>query len=350
MRIDKKELAEKLSKLKIACEKKSTVEAMQGILFKNNTLTAYNYDIGITTSVNTDTDECFIVPLKAIELIQRLPSGWVDITAAENNSIIIKTATTRNAQSSYNPQDFPELPQFTEGDEFVINGEELGEILGSVIFAAAVKDELRPALSGIYFDSKGDGKLNVVGSDGVVLAWGQVDYGGKVDVVVPRQAVQNLLSIGCTGDIKIKYNLRQILFETGDYSMISRTISTGYLPYKQAVPKIDQGITLTRRELIESLERCIVSTAEKKSKVILSIAGKELDVSTNTEQGEYNEKIDLEETISQEVRIGFNTRFLIDVLKFVESDVITINIKNGKTPATICDGNLIGMIMPVIIK
>ena len=115
MRIEKSELAGKLSKVKSIVPKKSTVEALQGVLVKDRKLIANNFEVTAKLDLDCEGDDTFIIPAKAFDLISNLPDGEVDIQGTESQ-VIIKAEKIRNKYATVSPKLFSLQAEMGEGD------------------------------------------------------------------------------------------------------------------------------------------------------------------------------------------------------------------------------------------
>ena len=96
MKVQKTELAAKLNKIKGVVPKKTTMPVLQGILVKEGYLTANNMEMTVKAKLEGIEDECFIIPERAFDLINNLPDGEVEISVADQNTILIKADKIKN--------------------------------------------------------------------------------------------------------------------------------------------------------------------------------------------------------------------------------------------------------------
>lgn len=123
MKIQKKELAAKLNKIKGAVPKKTTVAALQGILVKEGYLTASNTKMTVRAKIGGMGSECFIIPDRAFDLISNLPDGEVDISVTAENAITIKADKIKNTYRTLEPWKFPLEAAIEEESELVIKAD-----------------------------------------------------------------------------------------------------------------------------------------------------------------------------------------------------------------------------------
>lgn len=150
MKIEKQELASKLNKLKRILPSRPTIECLKGILLKNNSIFVNNLEMAMMTPLDIDTEEEFILPQKAIEMIESLPAGQIEITCDKNYSITIKTDNIKNRFQSFNPDEYPDtsLNIDTGEEKTIVPGEVLQEAMNSIIYAVSTNDR-KPAITGM---------------------------------------------------------------------------------------------------------------------------------------------------------------------------------------------------------
>ena len=112
MKFQKAELAQKINKIKSVVPKKTAMPVLQGILVKDGYLIANNMEMSVKTKIEAMSTECFVIPMRAFDLISNLPDGEVEISA-DGLNITIKAAKIKNTYQTMDPADFPEAPDPT---------------------------------------------------------------------------------------------------------------------------------------------------------------------------------------------------------------------------------------------
>lgn len=349
MKIQKSEIAAKLSALKSIALSKGTTQTIQGVLFKDNKLTAYNLSIGMTATLSTETNESFMIPPKAIEMIERLPDGELEITGTDK-MISLKAAGVKGKYVTTSVADFPEIPMVDGNLQSVtLNGDELQSKLSAVI--PAVPDtSTRPVMMGVLLDADGK-KLNIVACDGVRLMHAIMDYSGEFNVVVPKAAMQKLLSIGLSGDIEITYTANKALFKTDDFTMFTRLLEGDFLDYNAATPSNKIITEVDRKTIVNSLSRAVLCIDDKALLPIeANFMESEVSLKMHSPLLEYAETLSLEQPVSELVRIGVDTRRFLEVLKAFDDDNVQISLGGSCSPMVLTGDGLSAMLMPVKLK
>ena len=156
MKIIQQELMEKLAAVKSAVPARPSIPALNGVLVKDNTLTAYNLDYGITTTMSCNAEESFILPMAGIQMIESLPSGEMELKLNTGSQLLeIRCGKIVHQVCCQPPNDFPELPEVTGGKKYTIDADKLTGAIDTVIYAVST-DISRPIQNGVLFDASGD--------------------------------------------------------------------------------------------------------------------------------------------------------------------------------------------------
>lgn len=230
MKIQKTELAAKLNKIKGVVPKKTTNPALQGILVKEGYLTANNLEMTVKAKIEGIEDECFIIPERAFDLINNLPDGDVDISVTAKNTITIKADKIKNKYKTMDPEQFPDSVTQKADNLLAIKAETLLESIKRVSYAVPVMGN-NAVMSSMCLQAV-DGQLNFVGLDGRVLAWDKVDYDGEFELLIPKNTVDKLKSLGLDGDVQITYNKTGAVFITEEFEVYTRLVEGKYFKYR----------------------------------------------------------------------------------------------------------------------
>lgn len=348
MIIEKNEIATKLRKLK-GILTGGRMQESAGILVKGNSLYASNIEIGMKAALSIEnSDEEFVIPKKAIELIENLPPQMVEITS-EDNHISIKCGSIKNKYQTTSAGLYPKMESISESDNhFTIQSGEFQDALNSALYAVS-ENITKETLKGILLEAS-DGTLNVVGCDGVRIAWSRIDYDGDFKVIVPKATIQKMLSIGISGNMSFAWDKNSITFRSKEYEVVSRIINGEYFDYKKMFVQYPNETVIDRRKVSECFKRAIICGEDKnasKSPIKCSFNDDKLCVTLHQSLSEYEEIIPLEVPIAQPLDIAFNGRYILDALNSFISDNLSVRMGESTQPIIIDDGKQSACVLPV---
>lgn len=346
MRVQKAELAQKINKIKSVVPKKTALPALQGILIKDGYLIANNTELSIKVKLDSAGEESFIIPLRAFDLINNLPDGEIEIIP-KGNVIIIKTNKIKNQYQSMGAEMFSAMDVKNDGTEFVIESERLLEAIKKVLYAISTKG-VNPVMTALCMQAD-KGILNFVGLDGHMIAWDQITYDGKFELLIPKSTAEKLISLDLSGSVSIKYNKFGALFTTDEYAICTRVIDGEYFHYQKMFKELSTHISVVRKELLEAMTRAKLCM-EDRVPVKFDISGETLNISLKGSTTDYSEIIGLNGYVQEKLIIGFDARLIIETLKVFSCENIQIHLENPKSPIIIeGERKFKAMVLPVAI-
>jgi len=304
------------------------------------------------------------VPAKILmDTLKNLPEQPVAFTIDENTyTIEISSDNGRYKLSGENATDFPKLPQVKDGFSVDMPSDILERAVSSTIFAAS-NDELKPAMTGIYL-SLNETNATFVATDGHrLIRYRRVDIASDIDnnLILPKKAL-NLLRATLPSDntvVKIDFNTSNAFFSFNNIRMICRLIDERFPDYENVIPVSNPNVlTIDRVELLNSLKRISIYANKTTHQVRLKILGSELQISAEDLDfsNEANERLSCEFD-GEDMEIGFNAKFLIEMLNNLDSELVTINLSAPNRagliiPAKNKDQNedILMLVMPVMLN
>ena len=335
---DKDIFLEAVSTTSKAASVKSTIPALEGILFEleNNalSLTGYNLEIGIKTSIQVTNGEDggIVINAKRLsDIIRKMPSGEINIII-EDNKATISSGKTKLSIMCMNANDYPTVPQANIENGFVLPQKTLKSMITQTKYACAVTDT-KPVFTGCLFEIQ-DNVLSVVAMDGLRIAVRQepLEY-ENTKFIVPAKTLEelsHLLSDENDKNITISIEKNQISFEFSKYSMISRLISGEFLDFHKYInAESNNFVEINCSEMINTLERAMLMINDKiKLPLRCDFSENMLSLSCVTALGSYNDQISVKYS-GEPFSIGLNTKFLLDAFKASESTDVKF-IMTGK--------------------
>jgi DNA polymerase III subunit beta len=342
-------------------------------------LTGFDLSLGIQTSfiANVVEEGVLTLPAKLLnDIVSKLPSG--DITLddeAGENLITITSASGRYQVRGMGAEEFPELPSIEDGETDRLSATAfIDGLKGSLV--ACSQDETKQILTGVYLKVNAD-CLEFAATDGhrlgIVEVYpaeteGQTTATAGVaspvanrafEVTVPAKALRELdkmLGNRQDGDeLELQLEQGQVVFAWGDQKLTTRTLEGKYPDYRLLIPKqFQRQITLDRKQLLGALERIAV-LADQTNLVKFSIDGTGQSIALSVEaQDRGSGRESLAAQISgADLDIAFNVKYLMDGLKTLPTQEITISMNGPLEPVILTPLGGIKMtylVMPVQLR
>lgn len=346
-----------------AVPSKTTMSILECILIDATkgqiTLTANDMELGIETKVSGEIIEAGSIAIDAkifSEIVRKLPDNDVLI---EVNDEIKANITCENAKFNIlvkSAEDFSYLPIIEKNNKITISQFSLKEVIRQTSFAIndAEKNKL---LTGELFEVHGN-KLKVVALDKFRIAIRNIELKeeyGDFKVLVPGKSlneISKILNGGVDDDVNIYFTNNHILFEFDDTIVVSRLIeATNYFDTDKMISNdYKTKITINKKEMADCIDRATLLIKEgDKKPVFLTIKDTEMELSINTFIGSMDESIPISKEGS-DIMISFNPKFLIDILKVLDQEQVSIFFTNPKAPCFIRDeeNSYIYIVLPVV--
>lgn len=348
MKVDKNELSKKIDKIKSIVPKNSPNSASIGILVQKGYLIASNHELTVKAKLEGTEEEEFIIPSRAFDLIKNLPDGEVSVSEGKDNKITISMDKIRNTYQSLPASDFMYSAQrITEGGNTTVDSKVLKQSISHVLYAIPNKGG-NAIMTSLYLAAS-DGKLNFVGLDGHVVAWAQVDFEGDFKLLIPRGAVEKLLSLELDGDVSIEYDKNSAVFRTDGYEINTRLVEGSYFNYEPFFQKLPLEIVANRSELLDAVVRAKLCT-EDLCPTRFEISDKELRLSITDKSTDYSETLELAKGIEKKLVIGFDSRLVLETIKAHMGEEITMLFDSGKTPMIVESDVMRSIVLPVTLR
>lgn len=334
-----------------AVPSKTTMSILECILVNASgneiKLTANDMDLGIETCIEGDIIEKGIIALDAkifLDIVRKLPDNEVLI---ETDSSFKTTITCEKAKFNIigkSGEDFSYLPEIDRSDFITISQFTLKEVIRQTIFSIADNDNNK-LMTGELFDID-QNMLKVVALDGHRISIRNIElrqnYNSK-KVVVPGKTLNEISKI-LSGEIEKEVNIffteKNIVFEFDKTVVVSRLIEGEYFKIDQMLSSdYETKVIINKKEFISCIDRATLLIKEgDKKPVIIRIDDVSMELKINSTVGSMNEEIDIRKE-GKDILIGFNPKFLIDALRVIDDEEITIYLVNPKAPCFIRDDN-----------
>ncbi len=356
----KSELLNGLTIVSKAVPSKTTMSILQCILIDASgdtiKLVGNNMELGIETVINGRIEQKGKIALesKILDIIRKLPDNEVTITTDDSLKANITCEKAKFSIIGKPAEEFSALPQIDHSDSIVISQYTLKEVIKQTIFSISDNDN-NPIMTGELFDIKED-NLRVASLDGHRISIRNVKlknvYSPK-KVIVPGKTLSEISKI--IGDdtdknVNIFFTSNHILFEFDDTLVLSRLIEGEYFNVDQMITRdYETKVTVGRTNLLDCIDRSTILVKEgDKRPIIVNITDNNLELKINSTQGSMNEDIDITKE-GKDIMIGFNPKFVMDVLKVIDSDEVNMYMVNPKSPCFIRDDEdtYIYLVLPI---
>ncbi|MFN8692744.1 MAG: DNA polymerase III subunit beta, partial [Cyclobacteriaceae bacterium] len=362
-------LLRQLSQINGVITTNPVVPILENFLFEVNkttlTVTASDLQTSMITDINVESKEkgSIAVPARILlDTLKNLPDQPVTFSIDETSyAIEISSDNGRYKLAGENATDFPKVPGVSQDFSATISSQVLAHAINSTIFATS-SDELRPAMTGVYV-ILGEKNTTFVATDGhrlVRYRRSDVKSENGNAIILPRKAL-NLLKATLpleNMDVSIDFNMSNAFFKFGNIRMICRLIDERFPDYENVIPGQNPiKMTINRADFLGSLKRISIYANKTTHQVRLKITGSELQVSAEDLDfsNEANERLSCEHE-GEDIEIGFNARFLVEMLGNLDSEQVRLNMsapnKAGLVVPAEKDKNedVLMLVMPVMLN
>lgn len=347
IKVTQEKLSKALNNVSRIAVGKVTLPVLNNVLIrvsnKKVSLVTTNLDMAVIDylPVSDFKDGVITVPAKLLaEFVSNLPKGQTITITEKDSKITIVSGKYKSVINGSPADDFPELPELNDKNSvvFKLGIDEFKNSISQVIIASS-NDLTRPALTGIYFNTK-DKELAIAATDGYRLAEKKLikNVQSEVGVIVPTTTLQEVLRTISDDmeEIELSFSDDLVRFRLGEVEIISKLIDASFPDYRRLIPK-DNNIKLTidRDELVRvtklaslfarSVNGSIICEAKKPN--IFSVK------SVASELGENDSTIETE--VNAEGKVTLNSRFLSDALNALDSKEIIFEFSPNITPVVL---------------
>ncbi len=237
-----------------------------------------------------------------------------------------------------NPLEYPELPTIINQMSFTMPKDLLKSAIRHTVFATT-EDETRPILTGVLLEIY-SGMASFVALDGYRLALRNIPISMEEDIkiVIPNRALIELNKIleDSEEELNISIAPGHVIFNIGETLLFSRLLEGQFLNYRDIIRKDHKTTVLVnKKEFQDSLERASLLANEEKANLIrLNIREDKIIIKSNSEMGNVNEEVYSNKN-GEELDIAFNSRYILDGIKIMETEEIELSFMGSLNPCII---------------
>ncbi len=364
IRINQNELNKSINIVQKAVSSRTPLPILSGILIeaKDNTLilTATDLDLGIKTYSPCEIEEegSVVVQAKLIgDFVRKLPSNsYVNIETKENNNMEIKCLNSEINILGNSADEYPDNTFDNDGNSFNMKSESLKNLIKYTYFAAA-QENIKPIFTGCLIEIKNN-LCTFVALDGYRMAVKKepIEFDGEVSVVVPSKTLLEILRIIEENDENtvITVSDSHISFKIDNTIIISNLLEGKFIDYEGIIK--DNYVTVIKtgtNDLRDSVERAsLLAKDDKNNLIILDVKDRHMQINSQSEYGNVEENVSIDKK-GEDLRIGFNSKYLLDFLKVIEEETIILNMIGKNNPCFLNeDGktDYVYMVLPVRIS
>jgi len=354
LNIGAQELAKALGRSQGIVEKKSTMPILSHVLLEARKGTELHVSAtDLDLSVSSD-HACEVLKEGALavsakhlyEIVRALPEASVTLKRASNNYLEVRSGPSEFRIVGLPAEDFPALPKFERVPFVAVEPAEMLDMIERTQFAVST-DETRYNLNGVFFEPAA-GAVRMVATDGHRLSLTERklegDYGLKRGVILPKKGLQELRKLLSEAvesgeekpEAKLGFVENNAIFRRPGVVLAMRLIEGMFPDYRQVIPKQGEKLlTVGRERLLATLRRISLLSTDKAHAVKLELAKGSLRVlSQNPDLGEAKEEVPVE-FAGEPLKIGFNARYLLDVLAVLKSDDVQLELADDLSPGVL---------------
>ena len=361
IRCQKTDLVKGVSIVSKAVPSKTTMPILECILIDATTntikLTANDMELGIETVIDGLVEQKGMIAIDAkifSDIVRKLPDNEIVIETDSNYQTLITCEKAKFNISGRSGEDFSYLPYIEKDVPVVLSQFTLKEVIHQTIFSIADNDSNK-LMTGELFEIN-ENVLKVVSLDGHRISIRKIYLNQNYDmkkVVVPGKTLMEISKI-LSGDVESEVNIfftnNHVVFEFDRTVVVSRLIEGEYFRISQMLSNdYETKVKINKIELLNCIDRATLLVKEgDKKPIIINIQDGFMELKIKSQLGTMDEEIMIEKE-GKDLLIGFNPKFLIDALRVIDDEEVTLYFMNAKAPCFIKDEreSYIYLILPV---
>ncbi|SEG22196.1 DNA polymerase III subunit beta [Paenibacillus sp. UNC499MF] len=366
-------LNESIQHVSKAISSKTTIPILTGIKIdatsEGVTLTASDTDISIQSFMPTETAELKVIELFQpgsvvlpakffMEMIRKLPSQTIEIEVKDHFQTTIRSGSSEVQIMGLDPEEYPLLPQIEESRTIRIPSDLLKTMIKQTSFSVST-NETTPILTGVLWQIT-DNKLKFIACDRHRLASREINLdleaGQKFHPIVISGRTLNELSKILPDQnslIDIVIADSQVLFKMNSILFYTRILDGTYPDTSKLIPQSFQTeLVVGTKELADAIDRAYLLSREDKTNIVKLVMKEDETIevsSSSSELGKVTEQLQLQKINGELLRISFNSKYMLDALKVMDSDNIHIGFTGAMQPIIIRpeeQQNILQLILP----
>ena len=356
-----------ISHLQGIVDKKNTLPILSNILIEasdnNLTLSSTDMDISIVEKISCNVLEDGATTINSqifYDIVRKLDDDCeIEIITNDGKLLTLRANGSRFSLASLPKEDFPIIDKSNEGTKIKINSQILFKLIEKTKFAIS-NEETRYFLNGLYFNIHNDNNKSIVtlvGTDGHRLAKFSHEIDQNVSqilgVIIPKKTIYELSKLlsDLNEDINIIVDTNKVIFLIDNLVFVSKLIDGSFPDYKRVIPEENKNlIEVNRENLLSAVDRVSTIANEKSPVIKFKLLKDIINLNTiNTENSTATEDLKLNYD-GDEFEIGFNSKYIMDIVNNLQDDLITIKLNDSSSPITAeekSNPDLVYVLMPM---
>lgn len=342
---NQKDLTKAIGESQKAVSNKVAIDILKDFYIQavNNSLkiTGYNLEISIESIIdaNVITEGEILIDSKLFgDIIRKLPVADIEISV-EGEVLTIICENSKFNLKCRSSVDYPKIPSVPNDNLIEVNQGLFKQMINETVFATS-QDQTKPVLTGELLEIK-DGKLNLVAIDGYRLSVSTNKFESSIGdsrIIIPSKALRDISSLlnSSNDNFKLGFNEKYITFIVNNTTIVSRLIDGEFVEYRKLLPKEYHSLVTAKTEtLLSCIDRAsLLITSERNSLVKLEIRDNVLTIKSNADSGNCNEEMGIS-LLGDYLDIAFNSRYLTEALKVIETEEVTLEFTTNVNPCII---------------
>tara|TARA_R110002049_G_scaffold294407_1_gene481017 strand:+ start:1168 stop:2286 length:1119 start_codon:yes stop_codon:yes gene_type:complete len=347
----------------------NSLPILDNFLFEINenqiTISASDLETTMTTKLTVEAKDSGMIAIPAkllLDTLKAFPEQPLTFSIGENFSIEISSDFGRYNLTGHDATEFPKTPAIEEPLTMKLEAYMLASAIEKTIFASG-NDELRPVMSGVFFQLSKEGSIFVATDAHKLVKYGRTDAKSdkSASFIMPKKSLNLLKNVlGSINDqVTVEYNETNALFSFATTTLVCRLIDGKYPNYEAVIPKENPNkLTVERTAFLNAIKRVSIFSSKTTHQVRLKITGSELNISAEDIDfaNSANERLTCQYE-GEDMEIGFNSRFLMEMLTNLRSEQVNLEMSAPNragilTPVEKEDENeeVLMLVMPVMLN
>lgn len=343
-------LSKALNIVSKAVTSRTTIPILKGILLKVDekgilTMSASDLDLSIEKSLEVEQYEpgSIVVYAKLFgDIIRKLPNDMVAFESVDDR-VRIQCSNSEFNIIGLPDDEFPNINKLDENAELILFDQDiLKDMIRKTSFAASI-DESRGVITGVLVEME-EKSLNMVALDGFRMAIAREDMLNKKreNIIIPAKILNEISKIIVEAEtqegdqVRLYINEKKAVFMIEDIKVVLRLLDGEFVKYRDILPKENHTkVVLNRNDFLESIERAsLLAKVGKNNLIKLDIRDQNIEITSRSEEGNVKEEVLISKE-GNDLVIGFNSKYLIDVLKVIDDEEIVMLFNTSISPCLV---------------